>query len=347
MSDFATHKDLLATDDTYRAVRGLGPVAAGPTSPPAQGESPARFYVVGDPDPTPRLDLHGDYCRAEVGALATNAPGNYSREWYCTWAMTTPHAQHVAGFAGKVRAVRMDSEITEAEWEHTEARRTVQRAMDDGTYDPAPEFVAEMDQATLAVMDQTALNAGKAGASEAQALLETAPQSTTADGIDRGLGEYLDALKAQRKELARLDKLLGVEVDRVEEELVDQYVNAGKDVEQFGDRIGTLRPTIWARKVDETVTGEQVADALVADGLGHLVTPPSYNSQQLSAFLRDLEEERKPIPTHLAKVIEATERYKVTFTTRRETRARRRIKGTPSSVLDEAVDTAGVGASGD
>jgi hypothetical protein len=235
-------------------------------------------------------------------------------------------------------AVRMDSEITEAEWEHTERRRAVQRAMDDETYDPAPEFIAEMDQA--------ALSAARAGASEAQELMATAPVSTTSSGIDRKLGEYLDALKAQRSDLTRLKEALSVEIDRVEADLVDQYVNAGKDTEQFGDRVGTLRPTLWARKVSEDVAGEQVAEALVADGLGHLVTPPSYHSGQLSAFLRDLEDEGKPIPPHLAEVIEATERYAVTFTTRRETRARRRIKGTPSSVLDGAVDPAGVGASG-
>lgn len=242
MSDFRTHKELLATDDTYRAARGLGPVAA-------------------------TIALH---------------------------------------------------------------------AVDPTRREPT---------ATPARSD--AMRAARGGATDAEALMATAPASGTSSGIDPTLGEYLDACKAQRGELARLDKELGVEIDRAEAELVDQYVNAGKDTEQFGDRIGTLRPTIWARKVDETVTGEQVAAALVADGLGHLVTPESYNSQRLSAFLRDLEEEKKPIPPHLATVIEATERYAVGFTTRRETRARRRIRGTPSSVLDGVVDTSRVGASGD
>lgn len=166
----------------------------------------------------------------------------------------------------------------------------------------------------------------------------TAPVGDASAGIDGALFVRIDRLSELRKELKRLSDAIGAEIEAGQEQLVEMYTHAGTGLIEIGGRVGTLGSQIWARKVDESVTSEDVAAALRADGLGHLVSPESYNSSRLSAFLRDLDEENKPIPPHLAQVIEANERWRVGFTTRRATRAQRRMNGAASSVVDGASD---------
>lgn len=166
----------------------------------------------------------------------------------------------------------------------------------------------------------------------------TAPVADTSAGIDGALFVRIDHLSELRKELKRLSDAISAEIEAGQEQLVEMYTHAGTGLIEIGGRVGTLGSQIWARKVDESVTSEDVAAALRADGLGHLVSPESYNSSRLSAFLRDLDEENKPIPPHLAQVIEANERWRVGFTTRRATRAQRRLNGASSSVVDGASD---------
>lgn len=175
----------------------------------------------------------------------------------------------------------------------------------------------------------------------AQAALENARTdnglfASLTGGIDNGLFARIDVLDGLRKDLDRMSKAIKAQVEADQEVLVDMYLSAGTSVYEQGGRVGTLTNQIYARKVDESVTGNDVARALVADGLEHLVQPESYNASQLSAYLRGLDEEHKPIPPHLAEVIEAYETWRVGYTTRRPTRAQRRRDTGPGSVLGGA-----------
>jgi hypothetical protein len=152
--------------------------------------------------------------------------------------------------------------------------------------------------------------------------------------VDGALFRRVDQLDALRKELKRLTEQVAELVAKGQEVLVDQYAAMGISEIGFDDRFGSLQSQVWARKKDPTVTTQDVVAALAADGLTELITEPSYNAQSLSAFVRGLEEEGKPIPQNLAEVIEAYETWKVSFTTRRPNRARRRLAGAHSAVLD-------------
>jgi hypothetical protein len=164
------------------------------------------------------------------------------------------------------------------------------------------------------------------------------PAPYQGDGVDPALFRRVDTLNKLRLELKRIVDELKVAADEANDELVEQYQRAGTNQIEYGGRFGKLNSQLWARKVDESVTGEDVADALRADGLGHLVTPESYNSSRLSAYLRELDEAGQPIPPHLAQVIEANEKWRVGFTTQRATRAQRRMAGARSSVVDGASE---------
>lgn len=174
----------------------------------------------------------------------------------------------------------------------------------------------------------------------------SAPAAPSDTNVDPGLFRRLRALKDERAELRRRDKELTAEIDSVQERLVEQYTLAGTTAQEFDGYTGSLNLQLWARKRDESVAAPDVAAALRADGLAHLVTPEGYHSQRLSAYLRDLDAARKPIPPHLAELIEATEVPSINFTTRRPSRARRRLSGAESTVLGEAGEAGnGPGAS--
>ena len=170
----------------------------------------------------------------------------------------------------------------------------------------------------------------------AQAVLDAPPAPAPTVGINPDQFRQLVAWKAERAECNRRSKELGVLIDLVEAALTEQFVNAGTDEIRIDGTKGTLKSTIWARKRAEETTQADVAAALRADGLAHMVTPEGYNSNTLSAWLRDLEAEGRPIPPNVAKLIEPSEVWSIGLTTARPTRARARMTGAASSVLDSA-----------
>lgn len=152
-------------------------------------------------------------------------------------------------------------------------------------------------------------------------------------GIDPHQLRRLDDLKEERKEVNRRLKVLNVAIAAIESASVEQFVAAGTDQVRIDGRTATLSSLIWAQKIDEETTPEQIVDALRADGLEHLVKE-NYNSSQLSGWMRDLEEEGKPLPPHVAKVLQANEVWSVRFTSARRSRAGARLAGASSSVLE-------------
>jgi hypothetical protein len=210
------------------------------------------------------------------------------------------------------------------------------RVIVDGSRALTSDELDRVDEAMLAA-DPLVASAHSALAKATTALMDI-PAPYHGNGVDPALFRRLDTLNRLRLELKRVVDELKVAADEANDELVEQYQRLGTNEIEYSGRFGKLSNQIWARKVDESVTGEDVADALRADGLGHLVTPESYNSSQLSAYLRELDEAGQPIPPHLAQVIEANEKWRVGFTTRRATRAQRRMAGVRSSVVDGASE---------
>lgn len=157
--------------------------------------------------------------------------------------------------------------------------------------------------------------------------------------VDPELWRQVLAWKIERVECRRRDKELTALIDEHEGDLVDQYVTAGTDQIRLDGVTGTLDSKLWAKKINEETTQAEVAAALRADGLGHMVTPEGYHGQTMAAYLRDLEREKKPLPPHLAALIEPHEVWSVKFTKPTKSRAAARMSGALSSVLD--------GASGD
>jgi hypothetical protein len=182
--------------------------------------------------------------------------------------------------------------------------------------------------------------------SEAPALAvgdpDPTPPAPANISVDPQLFRQVRAWEVERKEHSRRIKELAVLIDEGQALLTEQYVAAGTDEIKLDGVKGALGSMIWARKRAEETTAAEVAAALRADGLAHMVTPEGYNSNTLSAWLRDLEAEGKPIPPNVAKLIEPSEVWKVGFTNSRPSRARARMSGAVSSVLDGAPD----GASG-
>ena len=160
------------------------------------------------------------------------------------------------------------------------------------------------------------------------------PIPATTDVVSKSLFARVDGLAQLAKELQRLHAQLKEMVEKGQDSLVEQFTMMGVDEIGFDGRFGTLQSKLAARKKDPTVTSADVVTALRADGLTELVTEPSYNHQSLSAYLRGLEDEKKPIPKNLATVVEGYETFYVGFTTRRPNRARARRAGAHSAVLD-------------
>lgn len=201
---------------------------------------------------------------------------------------------------------------------------------DGNTHDPRAPLSPEFDNDPLRHTAQHMLDTAQTALSAAQNV------TVGTDGIDSALFTRIDELNQLRLDLDRMSAALKEQVEADQEVLSAMYLSAGTSVYEQNGRVGTLGSKLYARKVDESVTGNDVARALIADGLEHLVQPESYNASQLSAYLRNLDDEGKPIPPHLATVIEAYETWRVGYTTRRITRAQRRRDGGPSPVLDGA-----------
>ncbi|MGH3986426.1 MAG: hypothetical protein ACRDTZ_03800 [Pseudonocardiaceae bacterium] len=156
-------------------------------------------------------------------------------------------------------------------------------------------------------------------------------QSPAAEPRVKVLARRLRALKAERTAAGRHYDQLKPEIEEAERLLTEEMLTAG-DLEVTVDGYrGSANPTLWAKKLDPATTPQQIVEALLADGLPHLVTPESINWQSLSAYLRDLADEDKPIPERLAELIESTEKWGVGFTKIPQGRGRRRVAGTSAS----------------
>lgn len=160
--------------------------------------------------------------------------------------------------------------------------------------------------------------------------------------IDTALFRRLVALEEEIDAAERELKLKKIRAEEMNQALTEQMERAGVPEIVIGDHRGSVTSTLWARRIHDGVTTGMVVAALRASGIGHLVQPAGYHSGQLSSYLRDLERENKTIPDALSEVIEAHEVTRVAFTVARPTsRARRRMAGQPSSLIDQPAAVGG------
>lgn len=115
------------------------------------------------------------------------------------------------------------------------------------------------------------------------------------------LDDRAAALEAQveqiKKERQNLSQLF---MDQLDFEKVESIV---VDVDGSPRRVG-LHEQFWAKKNDESVSSEDVYDALIAVGCDELATK-TYNTQSLSAWMRERFRENKEyeLPPELAALI--------------------------------------------
>lgn len=121
--------------------------------------------------------------------------------------------------------------------------------------------------------------------------------------------------EAKRNEDAR--KALTAEADKLEREILEAFVDAEVQSVQVDGSTVYLERKLWAQKetdpsTDEPVPTEVVVEALNAAGLGDFVQE-GYNTNTLSAYLRDLDENEEPLPPALRGVIKAAEVFKIRY----------------------------------
>jgi hypothetical protein len=162
-------------------------------------------------------------------------------------------------------------------------------------------------------------------------------EGLTTIGVDPGLFRQIDAWDTERKACEQRAKKLKKMIDEAMDDLVEQYTNAGTDEIRLGGRKGTLHAILRAERVSEEVTSEDVVAALRADGLDRYVTPESFNLNSISAWMRERERERKPLPPHVRTVLQGRLDWRVGFTQGRPTETQERLfGGVSSSILDGA-----------
>jgi hypothetical protein len=158
-------------------------------------------------------------------------------------------------------------------------------------------------------------------------------------GIDPSLVVKVDAMKQEKKQLAKQIKRLEVQIAEAEEILIAQFEAAGINDLTINNRRATPQSLLWAAKVNEEVTTSEICDALEAAGLPWFVER-GYKYQSVSSWMRELEEQRKPLPPEVAKVLTGNVKWHVGFTQVRRTRTQRRLAGERSSILDGSPDGA-------
>lgn len=160
--------------------------------------------------------------------------------------------------------------------------------------------------------------------------------------VDPDLMRQLDAWKQERSAASRRKEELTALIDKAEAELAEQFAAASVKELVIDGRKVSARSTLWLKKRREDVTAAAVAAALRADGLPELVQPEGYNASRLAGWARELEAEGKPLPPHVAELLEGRESWSFSFTSPRPSRAAKRLGGQRSSILHPES-----GASGD
>lgn len=114
-------------------------------------------------------------------------------------------------------------------------------------------------------------------------------QATTARYIE---------MTIRKRELDAASRKLGEELDRMEAELLDQWIEAGRQSERLDGVTVYIAARTWATPKDGD--RQAVVKALEALGMRDMVT---YNTQTLSAWFKEQAEAEQEVPPTLAEVV--------------------------------------------
>ena len=131
---------------------------------------------------------------------------------------------------------------------------------------------------------------------------------TTEEGVSRALLERLDKLRQLKADAEAELKDITAELTAIQEVLVPQFMAAGMQSQKLADgRTFYLRKEEWAYPKSVENGGGRgsagVLEALVASGLGDMVHE-TYNTQTLSAYVREKERAGEELPAPLVEAID-------------------------------------------
>ena len=114
-----------------------------------------------------------------------------------------------------------------------------------------------------------------------------------------------DARKqALKRELNQLNK----ELNELEPELLESFAEEGVESIKVDGRIVFLHRQIWAQVVGGACNRPLAVEALKRAGLSDFVSE-NFNSNQLSAYMRELERNGEPLPEEFDGILEANEKF--------------------------------------
>ena len=131
---------------------------------------------------------------------------------------------------------------------------------------------------------------------------------TAATGDSRTLKRFakLDKLKRELKKKIEANE---ADLKEVEPQVINYFQRMGMDNAKIDGVTIYLRRELWAGK-NEAISSETFHDALTANGLGDYVKP-KVNTQQLSAYVRELDARGEKLPVALEGIIKTSEVFKV------------------------------------
>lgn len=123
------------------------------------------------------------------------------------------------------------------------------------------------------------------------------------------LKEYV-AKDARKQELKREINKLNKELSELEPELLESFAEEGVESIKVDGRLAFLHRQIWAKVVGGSANRPLAVEALKRAGLNDFVSE-NFNSNQLSAYMRELERNEESLPKEFEGILEANEVFHI------------------------------------
>jgi hypothetical protein len=133
------------------------------------------------------------------------------------------------------------------------------------------------------------------------------------ESLDTGaVGRFVEVSR-EIKDLEDRLKALKSQRDELQEGLLEQFSSAGVSSVRVDGLTVSLRREVWATCKESNY--ERACAALTAAGLSEFVQP-RFNAHTLSAYVRELDRDGKPLPKEFDGAIEVSERFSLRATAR-------------------------------
>lgn len=125
--------------------------------------------------------------------------------------------------------------------------------------------------------------------------------------MDTDRVRQLVRLKVRKDELETKLKAVKAEIDKLSTSLVDEFAEDGVAHAAVDGHTAYLHRQLWASAAGEKT---DLVAALQRNGLGHFVSP-SFNTNTLSAYVREVDETGEELPKDLREQIKVSEVWTV------------------------------------